>query len=107
MLLKRTSTEAHVYMRRHQGAKCKHFDVSDVIFHKYSHGEASYTVNREKVNVMLEFCILFMRMSVIMRQIFITLQIYKLAHEETLRNIVVFIYYAFGQRKKIIKLVHH
>ena len=23
---------------RHQGEKCKHFDVSDVIYHKFSHG---------------------------------------------------------------------
>ena len=51
----RTSTEAHVYMRRHQGAKVKHFDVSNVIYHKFSHGAVSYTLNGENVNVMLEF----------------------------------------------------
>ena len=45
-ILKRTSTDAHVYMRRHQGAKVKHFDVSNVI----------YTLNGENVNVMLEYC---------------------------------------------------
>ena len=44
IILKRTSTEAHVYMRRHQGAKVKHSDVSNVI----------YTRNGENVNVMLE-----------------------------------------------------
>ena len=54
IILKRTSTEAHVYMRRHQGAKVKHFDVSDVIYHKFSHGAVSYTLNGENVNVMLE-----------------------------------------------------
>ena len=48
------STEAHVYMRRHQGAKVKHFDVSNVIYHKFSHGAVSYTLNGENVNVMLE-----------------------------------------------------
>ena len=48
IILKRTSTEAHVYMRRHQGAKVKHFDVSDVIYHKFSHGAVSYTLNGEK-----------------------------------------------------------
>ena len=51
------STEAHVYMRRHQGAKCKHFDVSDVIYHKFSHGTVSYTLSEENVNVMLELYI--------------------------------------------------
>ena len=49
IILKRTSTEAHVYMRRH------HFDVSNVIYHKFSHGAVSCTVNGENVNVMLEF----------------------------------------------------
>ena len=54
IILKRTSTEAHVYMRRHQGAKVKHFDVSNVIYHRFSHGAVSYTLNGENVNVMLE-----------------------------------------------------
>ena len=52
--LKQTSTEARVYMRRHQGAKVEHFDVSNVIYHKFSHGAVSYTLNEENVNVMLE-----------------------------------------------------
>ena len=51
--------EAHAYMRRHQGAKGKHFDVSDVIYHKLSYGAASYTLNGENVNVMLEFLFQF------------------------------------------------
>ena len=55
IILKRTSTEAHVYMRRHQGAKVTHFDVSNVINHKFSHGAVSYTLNGENVNIMLEF----------------------------------------------------
>ena len=42
-------------MRRHQGAKVKHFDVSNVIYHKFSHGAVSYTLNGENVNVMLEY----------------------------------------------------
>ena len=50
IFLKQTSTEAHVYMRRHQDAKVKHFDVSNVIYHKFSHGAA--------VNVMLEYKII-------------------------------------------------
>ena len=49
-----TSTEAHVYMRRHQDAKVKHFNVSNVIYHKFSHGTVSYMLNGENVYVMLE-----------------------------------------------------
>ena len=55
--LKRTLTEAYVYMRRHQGAKVEHFDVSNAIYNKFSHGAVSYTLNGENVNVMLE-CLL-------------------------------------------------
>ena len=44
-------------MRRHQDAKVKHFDVSNMIYHKFSHGAISYTLNGEYVNVMLEFVI--------------------------------------------------
>ena len=43
--LKRTLTEAHVYMRHHQSAKCEHFDISDVIYHNYSLGAASCTLS--------------------------------------------------------------
>ena len=57
IIFKRTSTEAHVYMRRHQDAKAKHFDVSNVIYHKFSHGAVSYTLNGENRNVMLELCL--------------------------------------------------
>ena len=52
IILKRTSTEAHVYMGRHQTVKVKHFfDVSNVIYHKFSHGPVSYNAqwgNRER-----------------------------------------------------------
>ena len=57
IISKQTSTEAQVYMWRHQGAKVKHFDVSNVIYHKFSHSAVSYTLNGENVNVMLEFSI--------------------------------------------------
>ena len=30
IILKGTSTETHVYMRRHQGAKFEHFDVNNL-----------------------------------------------------------------------------
>ena len=55
--MKRMSTEAQVYMQSHQGAKVKHFDVSNVIYHKFSHGAVSYKLNGENVNVMLEFAL--------------------------------------------------
>ena len=58
IILKRTSTEAHVYMRHHQGATVKHLDVSNVIYHKFSHGAVPYTLNGENVNVMLESAII-------------------------------------------------
>ena len=54
IILKRTSTEAYVYMQRHQGAHVKHFDVSNLIYHKFSHGADSYMLSGENVNVMLE-----------------------------------------------------
>ena len=41
-------------MLRHQDAKVKHFDVSNAIYHKFSHGAVSYMLNGENVNVMLE-----------------------------------------------------
>ena len=40
-------------MRRHQGAKVKQLDVSNVIYRKFSH-TVSYTLNGENVNIMLE-----------------------------------------------------
>ena len=48
IILKWMSTEAHVYMRRHQDANVKHFDVSNVIYHKFSQGAVSYTLNGKK-----------------------------------------------------------
>ena len=59
IILKRTSTEAHVHRRRHQGAKVEHFDISNVIYHKFSHDAVSYTLNGENVDVMLEFKVKF------------------------------------------------
>ena len=56
---KRTSTEEYIYMRRHQDAKVKHFDVSNVIYHKFSHGAASYTLNGKNVDVVLESAIIY------------------------------------------------
>ena len=35
-------------------AKIKHFDVSNVIYHKFSHGAISSMLNGENVYVMLE-----------------------------------------------------
>ena len=58
-------TEACVYMRHHQGAKVKHFDVSNVIYHKFSQGAISYMLNRENVNVMLEYYLIIFIQSII------------------------------------------
>ena len=55
--MKRKSTEAHVYMGHHQGAKVKHF--SNVIYHKFSHGAVSYTLNGENGKALLEFCFVY------------------------------------------------
>ena len=43
------------YMRRHQGAKVEHSDISSMIYHKFSHGAVSYMLNGENVIVMLEY----------------------------------------------------
>ena len=58
IILKWTSTEAHVYMLLHQGAKVEHFDFSNVIYHKFSHGTISYMPNGENVDVMLEYLLI-------------------------------------------------
>ena len=52
--LKRMSIEAHVYMRRHLGAKFEHFDISNMVYHKFSQGAVSCMLNGENVKVMLE-----------------------------------------------------
>ena len=53
--MKWTSAEAHVYMRHHQGAEVEHFEVSKVIYHKFSQGAVSYTLDGKNVYVMLEY----------------------------------------------------
>ena len=57
IILKWTSIEAHVYMRRHKGAKFEHFNVSNMIYHKFSHDTTSYRLNAKNVNVMFEYYI--------------------------------------------------
>ena len=39
--------------------------VSNVIYHKFSHGAAFYTLNEKNVNVMLEFCFIVHRRFVV------------------------------------------
>ena len=39
IISKQMSKEAHVHMRGHQGAKFEHFDVSNMIYHKFSHAQ--------------------------------------------------------------------
>ena len=36
-------------------ARNVHVELSNVIYHKFSHGAAFYTLNGKNVNVMLEF----------------------------------------------------
>ena len=40
-------------MQHHQRAKVEYFDVSNVIYHKFSHGIVSFRLKGENVNVML------------------------------------------------------
>ena len=54
IILTRTLTEAHVYMQRPQGRKVEHFDVSNMIYHRFSLGAVSYGLSGENVNVILE-----------------------------------------------------
>ena len=53
-ILRRTSREAHVYIQRHEGAKCDQCDISNIIYHKLSHEAASYKLNGENANNFLE-----------------------------------------------------
>ena len=43
-----------------QGAKVEHFDVSNVIYHKFSHWAVSYMLNGENVNIKLDYGITFL-----------------------------------------------
>ena len=45
----------NVYIRRHQVREMCTSSVSNVIYHKFSHGAAFYTLNGKNVNVMLEY----------------------------------------------------
>ena len=38
--------------------RVKHFVVSDMIYHKFSHGAVSYTLNGKNINIMLELAII-------------------------------------------------
>ena len=58
IILKWTTMEAHLYMQHHQGAKCEHFNVSDMIYHKSPHGASFHMLNGENVNIMWEHCLL-------------------------------------------------
>ena len=42
-------------MRHYQGMNFEHFDDSNVIYHRFSHGAVSYTLNGENVNIILEY----------------------------------------------------
>ena len=76
-------------MRRHQGAKVKHFDFSDVIYHKFSHGAVFYTLNGKNVNVMLEFVIVSCYFNLSSRKFMMLLCKFIL---QSRKNVNIFIY---------------
>ena len=57
-ILKWTSPEVKCLHPTSSRPKMCTSSVSNVIYHKFSHGVAFYTLNGKNVNVMLEFCIL-------------------------------------------------
>ena len=56
-ILKRTSPEVKCLHPTSSRCEMCTLSVSDVIYHKFSHGAAFYTLNGKNVNVMLEYCI--------------------------------------------------
>ena len=61
-ILKRTSPEVQCLHPTSSRREMCTSSVSDVIYHKFSHGAAFYTLNGKSVNVMLELDIIFVRM---------------------------------------------
>ena len=57
-ILKRTSPEVKCLHLTSSRREICTLSVSNVIYHKFSHGAAFYTLNGENVNVMLEFDIM-------------------------------------------------
>ena len=58
-ILKRTSPEVKCLHPTSSRREMCTLSVSNVIYHKFSHGAAFYTLNGKNVNVMLEFSIIF------------------------------------------------
>ena len=56
-ILKRTSPEVKCLHLTSSWREMCTLSVSNVIFHKFSHGTAFYTLNGKNVNVMLEYII--------------------------------------------------
>ena len=55
LFLKRTSQEVKCLQLTSSRREMCTSSVSNVIYHKFSHGAAFYTFNGENVNVMLEY----------------------------------------------------
>ena len=55
-ILKRTSPEVKCLHPTSSRREMCTSSVSNVIYHKFSHGAAFYTLNGKNVNVMLELC---------------------------------------------------
>ena len=58
-ILKRTSPEVKCLHPTSSSREMCMSSVSNVIYHKFSHGAVSYTLNRENVYVMLEFTVFY------------------------------------------------
>ena len=56
-ILKRTSPEVKCLQPTSSRREMCTSNVSNVIYHKFSHGAAFYTFNGKNVNVMLEFIV--------------------------------------------------
>ena len=59
----RRRQKLNVYIWRHQGAKCAHWALVTLIYHKFSHGAAFYMLNGKNVNVMLELTLQLLKES--------------------------------------------
>ena len=56
-ILKRTSPEVECLHPTSSRPEMCTSSISNMIYHKFSHGAAFYTLNGKTVNVMLEFCV--------------------------------------------------
>ena len=63
-ILKRTLPEVKCLHQMSSRREMYTLSISNVIYHKFSHGAAFYTLNGKKVNVMLEFFLFVIKTNV-------------------------------------------